>query len=293
MFGLPIITWKFVITDQVHTYRFSEDKIIMNKKLYPTNSAGKNLLPLALLIGALLITACSPAAAVPATGKSSTENNTAPTSITAPLIIATTVPMATTSSDANTSTSNPKCDALFLANYNIGIALATMVNLTANTNYTAYTTPNTPFYLDFKKIRSSLDTLATLPDPSAADALIVGKPSEAITYFHQLVDLAETDVKNQGKPFVDTSPSGVKLIGIDTPWEQHAAVFGVAMENVCKNYTAPSYLFSGTPVATVDPQAGQANDSLMSTMAAADVSMQATINAAETAYPEPTETPAP
>jgi hypothetical protein len=201
--------------------------------------------------------------------------------------------MATTASDANNQTSNPKCDALFLANYNVGMALAMMVNLTANTDYTAFTTPNSPFYLDFKKIRSSLDTLATLPDPSPADALIVGKPSEAITYFHQLVDLAETDVKNQGTPFVDTSPSGVKLIGIDTPWEKYAAVFGVAMENVCKDYQVPADLFSGTPVATMDPQLDQTDNSVMATSAAAGESMQATLSAAETAYPEPTETPAP
>ncbi len=168
-----------------------------------------------------------------------------------------------------------------------------MVNLTADTNYTAYTSPDSPFYLDFKKIRSNLDTLSTLPDPSPADALIVGKPSEAITYFHQLSDLAETDIKNQGHPFVDTTPGGVKLIGIDTPWEQHAAVFGVAMGNVCKNYTAPSDLFSGTPAATEDPQLRQANDSLMATAVAAGASMEATLNAAETSYPEPTETPAP
>jgi len=214
---------------------------------------GKKLFPLALLIGVLLVSACTPAAVIPITGKSVSGNNSAPTSVSAPVIGATTAPVATAAPQANQSNPNPKCDALFLANYDMGMALAIMVNLTANTDYTAYTSPASPFYLDFKKLRSDLVTLATLPDPSAADALIVGKPSEAITYFNQLLDLAEADIKNQGKPFVDTSPSGVKLIGIDTPWEQHAAVFGVAMGNVCQNYTAPSTLFSGTPVAPVTP----------------------------------------
>ena len=224
-----------------------EIKLVKNEKIM------KKLFPLTLLIGALLITSCSPAGLVPVTGRSAAGNNSAPTSISVPVISATTAPVANNAPQANQTNPNPKCDALFLANYDMGMALAIMVNLTANTDYTAYTTPGSPFYLDFNKLRSELNTLATLPDPSAADALIVGKPSEAITYFNQLLDLAETDIKNQGKPFVDTSPSGVKLIGIDTPWEQHAAVFGVAMGNVCQNYTAPSDLFSGTPVAPVTP----------------------------------------
>jgi hypothetical protein len=252
---------------------------------------GKKVLPLTLvLICVLLITACSPTGVMPVTGVSSAGNNTTPISSSADDASKSTAPAPMATAPAS---NNANCDALFLANYHIGMALAVMVNLTANTDYTAYTSPGSPVYLDFKKIRSDLDTLAVLPDPSAADALIVGKPSEAITYFHQLVDLAETDIKNQGKPFVDTSPGGVKLIGIDTPWEQHAAVFGVAMGNVCKNYTAPSDLFAGTPVATEDTPLNQANDSTMATAAAAGVSMQATLNAGETAYPEPTETPAP
>jgi hypothetical protein len=246
-----------------------------------------------LLMTAMIVTGCSgalPAVARPAPIATATSSepsvvNNAPSDTPAPG--AASVPQV---SNGNP---NPKCDALFLANYDMGMALAVMVNLTANTDYTAYTSPGSPFYLDFKKLRSELDTLATLPDPSAADALIVGKPSEAITYFHQLADMAETDINNQGKPFVDTSPSGVKLIGIDTPWEQHAAVFGVAMGNVCQNYTAPSDLFAGTPVATVDPQLVKQNDSLMATAAAAASGMLATLNAAETAYPEPTETPIP
>ena len=266
--------------------------MIINK-VHSKISGGKKLFPLVLLIGVLLITACSPSAVLPVTGASAGNNNT-PTSQGVPAAAATLAPMATTPAQANQPNSNPKCDALFLANYDIGMALAVMVNLTADTNYTAYTSPDSPFYLDFNKLRSELDTLATLPDPSATDALIVGKPSEAITYFHQLADLAETDIKNQGKPFVDTNPSGVKLIGIDTPWEQHAAVFGVAMGNVCKDYTAPSDLFAGTPAAGNNvSQPTQLDDSAIATLSAAGASMEATINAAETAMPEPTETPIP
>ena len=243
----------------------------------------KNLLFLGLLIGMLLITACGIANVIPAVSAAVKNTPTAAPDTNA----------AQGTSPAAQVTTNAKCDALFLANYDMGMALAVMVNLTANTDYTAYTTPGSPFYLDFKKLRSELVTLATLPDPSATDALIVGKPSEAVTYFSQMMDLAETDVQNQGKPFVDTSPSGQKLIGIDTPWEQHAAVFGVAMGNVCKDYTAPADLFAGTPAAGTAVPTSLINDSSMATAAAADTSMIATLNAAQTAFPEPTETPAP
>jgi hypothetical protein len=270
-----------------------EFSIMTINKAHSVYWNGKKLLLLVVLIAALLMTACSPAGSVPVTGASTAVDNNSPTSVNVPAISATTAPLATTPLQANQPSLNPKCDALFLANYDMGMALARMVTLSAGTDYTAYTTPDSPFYLDFKKLRSELDTLATLPDPSAADAAIGGKPSEAITYFRQLIDLAEADIKNQGKPFVDTSPSGVKLIGMDTPWMQHAATFGMAMGNVCQNYTAPSDLFAGTPMATVDPQVGKQNDSLMATAAAASAGMMATLNAASTAFPDLTETPAP
>ena len=228
---------------------------MLKNYIHSTHPGSKKLLPLALMIGVLLITtACGLSSVVPVLSAAGNNNpTTTPNANAAPS--STPAAGVTTPAQANNPSINAHCDALFLANYDMGMALAHMVTLTANTDYTAYTSPDSPFYLDFKKLRSDLDTLASLPDPSDADALIVGKPSEAVTYFRQLMDLAETDIKNQGKPFVDTSPSGQKLIGIDTPWEQHAAVFGVAMANVCKNYKVPSNLFSTTamPEATETP----------------------------------------
>lgn len=204
---------------------------------------------LLLLTVSLIVTACSSATLIPAALSAPVETLTpsgvnAATEISTP--INTTAPGATTPPQANKPDSNVNCDALYLANYNMGMALAVMVNLTADSDYTAYTTPDSPFYLDIKKIRSDLDTLATLPDPTDAVELAFGKPSETITYFRQLVDLAESDIRTQGKPFVDTSPSGQKLIGIDTPWQQHVSVFALAMEKVCRNYKPPSDIFSAT-----------------------------------------------
>jgi hypothetical protein len=258
-------------------------------KIRVTHADSKKLLSVTLLIGMLLASACGSAGVVPAAAASAAGNSSATTNQSAPVIAETTAPQA------NQPASNAKCDALFLANYDMGMALARMVTLTADTDYTAYTSPDSPFYLDFKKLRSELDTLATLPDPSATDALIVGKPSDSVTYLRQMMDLAETDIKNQGKPFVDTSPSGVKLIGFDTPWEQHVSSFGVAMGNVCKNYTAPSNLFAGTPAAGNNAtQSDQAGTGAMETLSADSTNMQATISALTTAMPpDPAGTPSP
>lgn len=261
--------------------------------IHSTHPGSKKLLPFALMIGVLLITtACGLSSVVPVLSTAGNNNpTTTPNANAAPN--STPAAGATTPAQANQSSSNAHCDALFLANYDMGMALAVMVNLTPNTDYTAFTTPGSPFYLDFKKIRSDLDTLATLPDSSAEEVATFGKISDSITYFRQLADLAETDIQNQGKPFVDTSPSGVKLIGIDTPWEKHVSTFGVAMENVCKNYQAPADLFAGTPAAGSAAPTDLVNNSLMATAAAEGASMEATLNALATAMPEPTETPAP
>lgn len=248
---------------------------------------------LLLLVTSLLVTACgtiAPIATAQSVGAATSNPSDSSAINSAP--INTTASGSNAAPQANAANPNPKCDALFLANFDIGNALARMVTLTANTDYSAYTSPDSPFYMDFKKLRSELDTLATLPDPSGAEAAIAGKPSEAIVYYHQLMDLAEADIKDNGKPFVDTGPSGVKLIGFDTAWETKAAVFSMAMSNVCKDYTAPSDIF-GTPVPASGAAQPTQDDSAMATVIAAGASIQATIDAAETAMPEPTETPAP
>jgi hypothetical protein len=85
-----------------------------------------------------------------------------------------------------------------------------------------------------------LTAFATLPDPTDPVELLFGKPSESVAYFRQLVDIAEADVKSQGKPFVDTNPSGVKVFGLSSPWMKEMSTFGLAIDKVCKNATIPT-----------------------------------------------------
>jgi hypothetical protein len=218
-------------------------KIRFDGRKYPS------LVVFLLLTIAMIVTACGNAVPAPV-ALAAPIATIAPSVAKAPIVttapIVKTAPIATTASQANKPNSIVNCDAVYKANYDFGMALAPMVNFTSDTDYTAFTSPDSPFYLDMKKVRSDLDVLATLPDPTDAVELTFGKPSESITYFRQLVDLAESDIKTQGKPFKDTSPSGQKLIGIETPWGQHFTVFGLAMDKACPNYQAPSDLLSGT-----------------------------------------------
>ena len=144
------------------------------------------------------------------------------------------------------------CQAIVQANYHFGTALAQLVNMTTTTDYEALTRSDSPFVVDIGKVRSDLDVLASLPDPTDPTELLFGKPSDSVAYFRQLVDVAEGDIKSKGKPFNDTAANGQRVMGIDTPWMQKMAPVAVNMEKVCAGVelkietpVAPS-TFSGT-----------------------------------------------
>lgn len=180
---------------------------------------------------ALIATACGGSAA-PAANPAGTSANAAPSGKPAP--------NATGAPQAQNTNNKVDCTAVVKANEDFGIALAPMVNLTANTDYSAFTDPSSPFYMDFAKVRGELTTLATLPDPTDAVELTFGKPSASVAYFRQLVDIAESDVKAQGKPFKDTNSSGQKILGIDSPWLKEISPFGLAMSKACQGFTMPA-----------------------------------------------------
>ena len=141
---------------------------------------------------------------------------------------------------AQISNSAIDCAATASANLEFGMALAPLVNLTPDTDYAGLTDPASPFYVDFAKLRGDLNTLALLPDPTDATALAFGKPSDSIAYFRQLVDLAESDVKAQGKSFKDTTATGQKVIGLDSPWMTKVSTFAMAMATACPNFSLPT-----------------------------------------------------
>ena len=196
---------------------------------------GRGLLTLALLLAtALVISACAGARAAPSGAVSTTAEMAKTAAAGEPS------PNATAQPQAQNPNSRLDCTAIAKANQDFGTSLAQMVNLTPNTDYSAFTDPSSPVYLDFARLRGELNTLATLPDPTDPVELIFGKPSESITYFRQLVDIAESDAKAQGKPFKETNTSGQKVIGIDSPWLKEFSPFALAMDKACPGFTLPT-----------------------------------------------------
>src|SRR6476659_1124082 len=91
----------------------------------------------------LIFSACggktqAPAASTPATTTKAPVQVTAPS---APQKAAT----SAAAPQANQSNTNAECTAIYKANTGFGMALAAMVNLTADTDYSAYTDPASPF----------------------------------------------------------------------------------------------------------------------------------------------------
>lgn len=189
------------------------------------------LFAMALLFAiALLATACGGAAA-PAANTGGTSATAAPGGKSAPA--------ATSAPQAQNSNSKIDCTAIAKANADFGRAMPEMVNLTPDTDYSAFTDPSSPFYLDFTKARGDLTTLATLPDSTDAVELTFGKPSDSVAYFRQMVDLAEANVKAKGKPFQDTNSAGQKVFGLDSPWFKEYNSFTLAMDKACHGFTLP------------------------------------------------------
>lgn len=186
------------------------------------------------LLVALSVTACGGAAKPAATAAS------AGAALITPASAVKSAPGATPAPQANKQNSNVDCAAIFKANTDFGPALAQMVNFTAQTDYPGFTDTGSPVYLDFPKLRADLNTLATLPDPTDQVDLAFGKPSDSITYFRQLVDVAESDVKSKGNPFKDTGADGQKIFGIDSPWFQKFNPFSLAIDKACHGFTVPT-----------------------------------------------------
>jgi hypothetical protein len=198
-------------------------------------STGHGMHTLALLLApALFMSACGGALPI------SNGAGYTPAGVVTTVIAEKPTPNAIPAPPAQHPTSTVDCTAIYKANTAFGMALAPLVNLTPTTDYAALTDPASPVYLDFAKLRGDLNTLATLPDPTDATEVTFGKPSESVAYFRQVVAIGEGDIKAQGKPFNDTSATGQKVIGIDTPWLKYISPFGLAMDKACPGFTLPT-----------------------------------------------------
>ena len=99
--------------------------------------------------------------------------------------------------------------------------------------------------MDFAQLRADLNTLAALPDPTDAVELTAGKPSEALVYVRQLIDIAEADV--QGQPFRDSNAAGQKVIGVDSQWLKEISPLGTAIDRACPGFMLTAAAQTASP----------------------------------------------
>ena len=172
----------------------------------------------------LMLSACGPVPAPLATGA------------TALAKVPTAAPVGAPKPSTTRAAAAPlaNCQEIMQANLRLGRTLPQLVNLTAATDYSALTRADSPFLVDFKKFRSDLDTLATLPEPADKASALLGTPADSVAYFRSLADVAEADIKAKGAPITVNNSSGQKVIGLDTAWLVKVAAFGPAMDRSCQ-----------------------------------------------------------
>lgn len=200
----------------------------MNMNLSTLGKPGKRLI-LPLLLTSVLLFACSPTSPIPVIGAASPLASTAEGNM----------PVNTESSGNETPApqgSNPQrtldCQAMgnafmdFEASYPI-------LGLISNGASTNANTPGSPLYIDFTKLRSDYDILATLPDSPE-----FGKTGAAITQFRQLTDLVENELKGAATP--TSTGSGNPPVDLYAKLAQPYVAVADAFSTSCPNYNPPT-----------------------------------------------------
>ena len=215
-----------------------------------TTVRGVATLALVLIVG-VISTACggSPAAAPASAGSPPVAGApTAATQAQAP-------PVSTPA--GNPANSNRDCQALANAAFDLNSSEPSLVVL-AGRGGSAVNRVDSSFYVDTAKLRADLDVLAVLPDPTdATEISLMGKPSEAIPQFRQLLDLIDQDAG------AAPAPGSTPAAGGTASDPQLAAFFGAklikmstainaAMGTACPD-AAPNVPAAGQPAAPATP----------------------------------------
>ena len=189
------------------------------------------------LIGLLLMAGCAGVQ----TGAGSTATTAATPVASHPG--ATTVPggnagaSATNTPQGNKANSNLDCQALANAAFDLNSSDPFLVTL-AGGGGSVVNRVDSPFYVDTAKLRADLNVLAALPDPTdPAEISIMGKPSEAIPQFRQLLDIIDRDAAANPAPG-GTPSSGVsdqQLLGFTTRLIKMSTAINAAVGSACPN----------------------------------------------------------
>jgi len=172
-------------------------------KRHTTTLRGTATLALVLIV-ALISTACGSGS--PASGS---------TAVTPATSGATTVPAGnagaskTDTPQGSQTNNNLDCQAIVNAAFDLNSSEPVLVMLTGPGGGSPVNSVDSPTYVDTAKLRADLDVLAALPDPTdAAEISIMGKPSEAIAQFRQLLDLIDKDANANSASGSTSSTNG-------------------------------------------------------------------------------------
>jgi hypothetical protein len=187
-----------------------------------------------VLIGALVSTACNSGVptAAPATG-----GNT-------PVAGAPTKTGATAANTPQGSKTNANLDCQALANAAFDLSNNEPFLMTlAGAGGSLVNRVDSSFYVDTAKLRADLNVLATLPDPTDSVTIsIMGKPSEAISQFRQLLDLidkvANANATSGSTPSANSDMTDQQLKDFLTKFVKMSTAISAAVGDACPNATA-------------------------------------------------------
>ena len=161
-------------------------------------------------------------------------------------------PAVTVRNAAATPPSTLDCQALANAGFDLNSSEPLLVIL-AGAGGSVVNRVDSSVYVDTTKLRADLDVLAALPDPTdATEIAIMGKPSEAIPQFRQLLDLIDAGAASEATPGPTPAGSDQQLLAFSSKFIQMSTALSAALAKSCPN-TAPDVAQAQPPGAPPTP----------------------------------------
>jgi len=153
----------------------------------------------------------------------------------------------------NTANHKLDCQALVNAAFDFNSGVPFLLPL--ESGGTAVNRVDSPLYVDTAKLRADLVVLAALPDPTEAlESTMLGKPSEAIPQWRQLLDLIDAKAKAGPTPVsaaTDTnSMTDQQLLSFTAKFAKMSSAISAALDRACPGVSpnVPQAQPPGAPV---------------------------------------------
>lgn len=183
-----------------------------------------------LLMGALIVGACSGGLSA-----SSITSGTTP-------VAGSRAPATATTSQGAKASGNADCQRLVNSAFDLNTSQTFLVAL-AGGGGSMLNTVDAPFHVDTAKLRADFDVLTALADPTdPTEVAILGKPSEAILQYRQMLDLVDAEAKAGPTPDDSSTPDdsalGQQLLGFTSKLIKMSSAINNEVGNECPD-TSP------------------------------------------------------